>query len=134
MTKEEAISILTDIRFDSNTRVNGESFRGKACMMGIEALKEQKKGKWIVEADGMVTRCSECQSTITGIIFAKSGDTAITAAQRWRRGNETTGRNKKRQKADVPEGINISSALRESSHAGRNHHPEQRSQRYLRDG
>ena len=34
-------------------------------------LKEQKHGKWIVEADGMVTRCSECQSTITGLIFAK---------------------------------------------------------------
>ena len=46
MTKEEAITILSDIRSEYNCFSHIEGGRYHALSMGIEALKEREHGKW----------------------------------------------------------------------------------------
>lgn len=46
MTKEEAITILSDIRSEYNCFSHIEGGRYHALSMGIKALKERKHGKW----------------------------------------------------------------------------------------
>ena len=67
MTKEEAITIMSDIRSEYNCFSHVEGGRYHALSMGIEALKERKHGKWIREnlastSGGVypVVHCSEC--------------------------------------------------------------------------
>ena len=62
MTKEEAITILSEIRSDYNCFSHVEGGRYHALSMGIEALKEQKQGVWIraIEELGETWMCSEC--------------------------------------------------------------------------
>ena len=47
MTKEEAITIMSDIRSEYNCFSHIEGGRYHALSMGIDALKERKHGKWI---------------------------------------------------------------------------------------
>lgn len=59
MTKEEAISTLSEIRAEYNCyELRDERIRYHALSMGIEALKELKSGKWIHDDFGW--HCSEC--------------------------------------------------------------------------
>jgi len=58
MTREEAISQLSDMRADYNCFSNEEP-KYCALSMGIEALNEQKTGKWIV--DDEYIDCSYCR-------------------------------------------------------------------------
>ena len=68
MTKEEAITIMSEIRSEYNCFSHIEGGRYHALSMGIEALKERKHGKWKKayldhEAFGVrptVVYCSEC--------------------------------------------------------------------------
>lgn len=62
MTKEEAITTLSDIRSEYNCFSHVEGGRYHALSMGIEALKEQKHGQWIRSVDelGEAWMCSEC--------------------------------------------------------------------------
>ena len=62
MTKEEAITIMSDIRSEYNCFSHIEGGRYHALSMGIDALKEQKHGKWIVSAYELPvgTHCDNC--------------------------------------------------------------------------
>ena len=69
MTKEEAITILSDIRSEYNCFSHIEGGRYHALSMGIEALKERKHGNWIITGYNRngynsfytaVKRCSRC--------------------------------------------------------------------------
>ena len=60
MTKEEAISTLSEIRAEYNCyELRDERIRYHAVSMGIDALKERKHGKWIKDEDGCLC-CSLC--------------------------------------------------------------------------
>jgi len=60
MTNEEAIEILKGAIKKPNTK---DGYLGQALTMGIEALKNQKTGHWIMQGlspyEGFI-RCSEC--------------------------------------------------------------------------
>lgn len=69
MTKDEAIYILSDMRSEYNCFSHVEGGRYHALCMGIEALNEQKRGKWsheqLYSTSGgtyAVIRCSECKA------------------------------------------------------------------------
>ena len=59
MTKEEAITILSDIRSEYNCFSHIEGGRYHALSMGIEALEERKNGKW-GKIDNWTSKCSIC--------------------------------------------------------------------------
>lgn len=60
MTKEEAISTLSEIRAEYNCyELRDERIRYHALSMGIDALKEQEHGKWVKDEDGCLY-CSLC--------------------------------------------------------------------------
>ena len=63
MTKEEAISTLSEIRAEYNCyELRDERIRYHALSMGIEALKERKHGKWLERDCGqdVECKCSVC--------------------------------------------------------------------------
>ena len=62
MTKEEAITIMSDIRSEYNCFSHVEGGRYHALSMGIEALKERKHGKWLERDCGqdVECKCSVC--------------------------------------------------------------------------
>ena len=73
MTKEEAISTLSEIRAEYNCyELRDERIRYHALSMGIEALKERKHGKWTPIYDGNElgevyqsgVYCSECDEEL----------------------------------------------------------------------
>lgn len=70
MTKEEAITILSDIRSEYNCFSHIEGGRYHALCMGIEALKERKHGKWEVKKirGDLRTVCSCCKNE-TGTLY-----------------------------------------------------------------
>ena len=70
MTREEAITILSDIRSQYNCFDEAEQTYYHALSMGIQALQEQKVGKWIehptAHRDFNLWVCSECGNEIDG--------------------------------------------------------------------
>ena len=75
MTKEEAITILSDIRSEYNCFSHIEGGRYHALCMGIEALKERKSGKWEEVADPddiyVECECSECNKRFNKVFGGK---------------------------------------------------------------
>ena len=75
MTKEEAISTLSEIRAEYNCyELLDERIRYHALSMGIEALEERKHGKWIDhQYDGLnksilyAIECSACNDVFTEV-------------------------------------------------------------------
>lgn len=63
MTKEEAIIILKNHHMWTGEpqEVNDVRAENKALCMAIEALKEQKTGKWLYDKYYLVHECSECK-------------------------------------------------------------------------
>ena len=60
MTKEEAISTLSEIRAEYNCyELRDERIRYHALSMGIEALEERKHGEW-GKIDNWTSKCSIC--------------------------------------------------------------------------
>lgn len=59
MTKEEAITIMSDIRSEYNCFSHIEGGRYHALSMGIEALKERKQARWKCISIGRYA-CSLC--------------------------------------------------------------------------
>ena len=55
MKKEEAITILSEIRSKYNCFSHVEGGRYHALSMGIEALTERKHGKWKIGSHGVVS-------------------------------------------------------------------------------
>ena len=62
MKKEEAITMLSEIRSEYNCFSHVEGGMYHALSMGIEALKERKHGSWWKSYDelGEAWMCSEC--------------------------------------------------------------------------
>ena len=63
MTREEAITILSDIRSQYNCFDEAEQTYYHALSMAIQALREQKVGKWILVTNGRGGHeCNLCHS------------------------------------------------------------------------
>lgn len=65
MTNEEAIAYLE--RADTTVYAESKTRTAEALEMAIEALKERKTGRWIVEEIGLrryATKCSVCGTVL----------------------------------------------------------------------
>ena len=70
MTNMEAISLLSDIRAEYSCFTDREKYH--ALSMGIDALRERKRGKWIMKevitgefGRLIVCQCSKCKKNQT---------------------------------------------------------------------
>ena len=74
MTKEEAISTLSEIRAEYNCyELRDERIRYHALSMGIEALEERKQGKWLPHPNKEYREWDVCTACGTGSKRRKYG-------------------------------------------------------------